>query len=113
MRVLVIEDDPMIGRSLDHALTNAGMAVDWVTKGQDGLSAIRAGSYGLVLLDLGLPDESGFDVLKTMRDRDDPTPVVIISARDDLESRIAGLDIGADDYVVKPFDFAELQARIR
>src|SRR4051812_42060037 len=103
MRILLIEDDPMIGHSLDRALTGAGMAVDMVTRGEDALSAARDNAYGLMLLDLGLPDESGLEILKKLRARDDPTPVVIITARDEVASRVAGLDVGADDYVVKPF----------
>jgi DNA-binding response OmpR family regulator len=113
MRILVIEDDPMIGRGLDRALTGAGMAVDVVTHGVDALSAARDNGYGLMLLDLGLPDEAGLEVLKKLRARHDPTPIVIITARDDVATRVAGLDLGADDYVVKPFDFDELLARIR
>jgi DNA-binding response OmpR family regulator len=89
------------------------MAVDWVTKGDEGLSALRDNTYGLVLLDLGLPDGSGLDVLRKLRAASDLTPVVIITARDDIDSRVTGLDIGADDYVTKPFDFQELKARIR
>jgi DNA-binding response OmpR family regulator len=113
MRVLLVEDDVMIGKGLDRALTHAGMAVDWVRSGGDCTAAVRDSSYGLLLLDLGLPDGSGLDVLKTIRRENKDTPVLIITARDDVASRIAGLDSGADDYVVKPFDFDELNARIR
>jgi DNA-binding response OmpR family regulator len=113
MRVLLIEDDVMIGRSLDRALTHAGMAVDWVRTSADCAAAISNDGYGVLLLDLGLPDGSGLEILRALRQRRSDTPVVIISARDDVASRIAGLDSGADDFVVKPFDFEELNARIR
>jgi DNA-binding response OmpR family regulator len=113
MRILLIEDDAMIGRGLDRALTQSGMAVDWVRTGGDGATAIKGDQYSLLLLDLGLPDCSGLDLLRTLRRDHRDTPVVIITARDDVSSRITGLDEGADDYVVKPFDFDELSARIR
>jgi DNA-binding response OmpR family regulator len=113
LRILLVEDDPMIGKSLDRALTGAGMAVDWVRTSADGSSAALDGSYGLVLLDLGLPDGCGTDLLVKIRGESNKTPVVIITARDDVASRIVGLDSGADDYIVKPFDFDELNARIR
>jgi DNA-binding response OmpR family regulator len=113
MRILLVEDDKMIGRSLDRALTDAGLAVDWVDRGLDGLQALDGTEYGLLLLDLGLPDESGLEILRRLRQRGDATPVVIITARDGVDSRIAGLDGGADDYIIKPFDFDELHARIR
>ena len=113
MRVLLVEDDAMIGRSLDRALTHAGMAVDWVRTRADCAVAIRGADYGLLLLDLGLPDGTGLEILRTLRRRNGDTPVVIITARDDIANRVAGLDGGADDYVVKPFDFDELNARIR
>lgn len=113
MRILLVEDDKMIGRSLDRALTDAGLAVDWVDRGLDGLQALDGTEYGLLLLDLGLPDESGLEILRRLRQRGDSTPVVIITAHDGVDSRIAGLDGGADDYIIKPFDFDELHARIR
>jgi DNA-binding response OmpR family regulator len=113
LRILLVEDDPMIGKSLDRALTGAGMAVDWVRTSADGSSAALDGSYSLVLLDLGLPDGCGTDLLVEIRRENTDTPVVIITARDDLASRVTGLDSGADDYIVKPFDFDELNARIR
>jgi DNA-binding response OmpR family regulator len=113
MRILLVEDDVMIGRSLDRALTRAGMAVDWVRSATDCANALRGSSYGLLLLDLGLPDGSGLEILRTLRSQKSDTPVVIITARDDVASRVAGLDAGADDYVMKPFDFDELNARIR
>ena len=113
MRLLLVEDDAMIGRSLDRALTQAGMAVDWVRMRADCAAALAASPYDLLLLDLGLPDGDGLDLLATMRKQYSETPVVIITARDDVATRIVGLDSGADDYVVKPFDFDELNARIR
>jgi two-component system, OmpR family, response regulator len=113
MRVLLVEDDAMIGRSLDRALTHAGMAVDWVRTGADCADALRGVDYGLLLLDLGLPDVPGLEILRTLRKRNSATPVVILTAKDDVASRVAGLDGGADDYVAKPFDFDELNARIR
>lgn len=113
MRILLVEDDVMIGRSLDRALTRAGMAVDWVRGATDCANALRGSGYGLLLLDLGLPDGSGLEILRELRSQKSDTPVVIITARDDVASRVAGLDAGADDYVVKPFDFDELNARIR
>ncbi|WP_243371371.1 response regulator transcription factor [Microvirga solisilvae] len=113
MRVLLVEDDPLIGRSLVQAFDGTGMAVDWARTGDDALEALGANPYSIVLLDLGLPDKAGLDVLKDMRRRKDATPVLIITAHDDIETRIAGLDGGADDFVVKPFDVDELAARIR
>jgi two-component system, OmpR family, response regulator len=113
LRVLVVEDDAMIGQSLDRALTGVGMAVDWVRTCADGRTAVIGSPYGLVLLDLGLPDGSGTDVLTDLRRRKNDTPVLIITARDEVASRVTGLDSGADDYLVKPFDFDELNARIR
>ncbi len=113
MRLLLVEDDAMIGRSLDRALTHAGMAVDWVRTGADCATAVHGTVYELLLLDLGLPDGSGLEILRVLRRQNTDMPVLIITARDDVASRIAGLDSGADDYVVKPFDFDELNARIR
>ena len=113
MRILLVEDDVMVGRSLDRALTDSGMAVDWVRTAVDCVAAMQDDSYAILLLDLGLPDGSGLDVLRRLRKEKKDVPVVIITARDDVATRIAGLDSGADDYVVKPFDFDELSARIR
>jgi DNA-binding response OmpR family regulator len=113
MRLLLVEDDAMIGRSLERALAHAGMAVDWVRNAADCAVAMHGAAYEMLLLDLGLPDGSGLEILRTLRRANADTPVVIITARDDVASRIAGLDTGADDYVIKPFDFDELNARIR
>ena len=113
MRVLLVEDDAMIGRSLDKALSGAGMAVDWVQTNDDCRVASRDIDYNLLLLDLGLPDGSGLEALRALRKANVDVPVIIITARDDVRTRVAGLDSGADDYVVKPFSFEELNARIR
>ncbi|GBL47417.1 two-component system response regulator QseB [Sulfuriferula multivorans] len=113
MQILLIEDDPMIGQSLVRALKDVGISSDWVRDGVAGESAIESGKYSLVLLDLGLPKKSGFDVLKTMRAKGDHTPLLIITARDEIDDRVTGLDLGADDYLIKPFGLKELMARIR
>jgi DNA-binding response OmpR family regulator len=113
MRVLLVEDDTMIGRGVTQAFEDIGVAVDWARSGEDALVAIKAGKYSAMLLDLGLPDKAGLEVLKSMRRQRDPTPVLIVTARDDVDTRIAGLDGGADDFILKPFDFDELAARIR
>ena len=110
--ILLIEDDPMIGRSLARALIDMGMRVDWCRDGIKGQIAIDAGGYDLVLLDLGLPGKSGMDVLKTMRASGNRTALFIITARDEVDDRVIGLDEGADDYLIKPFGFKELMARI-
>lgn len=113
MRILLVEDDPMIGRGLERALKDVGMSIDWARDGDDGQLAIESGHYGLVLLDLGLPGQSGFELLRTIRSRGDATPLIIITARDDIDDRVTGLDLGADDFLVKPFELKELLARIR
>jgi two-component system OmpR family response regulator len=113
MRVLLIEDDPMIGQGLMRALKDAGMSGDWIRDGVAGELAIMSGAYSLVLLDLGLPRRSGFDVLHTMRAKSDRTPLLIITARDEVDDRVTGLDLGADDYLIKPFGLKELAARMR
>lgn len=113
MRVLLVEDDPMIGASLRTGLSAQGMAVDWVLTGADANESIAVNHYEVVLLDLGLPDMTGLEVLKNVRNGKRKTPVLIVTARDDLHSRVTGLDLGADDYIVKPFDFTEMMARIR
>ena len=113
MRILLIEDDPMIGKSLREALQDAGMSVDWTRNGEDGEAALSDGDYALALLDIGLPDKSGIEVLRTVRKAGNKTPLLVITARDDLDNRVAGLDLGADDYIVKPFEMRELLARIR
>jgi DNA-binding response OmpR family regulator len=113
MRVLLIEDDPMIGKALVRGLSDHGMTVDWVRDGAEGSAALALAEHALVLLDIGLPNVSGIDVLKTARTAGVPVPVLMITARDGVDDRIAGLDLGADDYIVKPFELRELLARMR
>ncbi|MEO6918556.1 MAG: response regulator transcription factor [Collimonas sp.] len=113
MRVLLVEDDPMIGEAIQAALKDASYAVDWVRNGKTALDTISCQHYDLILLDLGLPGKDGFEVLETIRRQDNPVPLLIITARDGLEHRLRGLDSGADDYVLKPFEMAELLARAR
>lgn len=113
MRVLLVEDDRMIGEAIEQALKDATYAVDWVRNGAEALTTLRAQNYGLVLLDLGLPGKDGLEVLRSIRAQDNPVPVLIVTARDGLEDRLRGLDGGADDYILKPFEMAELLARMR
>ena len=113
MRVLLIEDDPMIGEAIQGAFKDASYAADWVKNGQTALMTLDCQHYDLVLLDLGLPGKDGLEVLTSIRAKDNPVPLLIITARDGLEDRLRGLDGGADDYVLKPFEMAELLARIR
>src|ERR1700693_910261 len=113
MRVLLVEDDRMIAQGLQTALRQDGCAVDWVADGRAAAAALHAAHFDLVLLDLGLPERDGLEVLRELRRRDDATPVIILTARDDIQDRIAGLDAGADDYIVKPFDLDEVAARMR
>lgn len=110
--ILLIEDDQMIGQSLVTALTDVGMKVDWLKDGLKGQMAMESGIYDLLLLDLGLPGKPGLEVLKEIRRRGDKTPIFVITARDEIDDRVRGLDEGADDYLVKPFGFKELMARI-
>ena len=113
MRILLVEDDPQIGAAIVSALDDAGMAADWVTDGSAALASADAGAFALMLLDIGLPKKDGLSVLRQLRDRRNGIPVIMITARDAVEDRIAGLDLGADDYLVKPFLIDELMARIR
>ena len=113
MRVLLVEDDEMIGQSLQRALEANGWSVDWVKEGLLAQSAMADGGYACVLLDLGLPRRDGMEVLRTARGKGDRTPVLVLTARDGLDDRITGLDVGADDYLVKPYEFRELLARMR
>lgn len=113
MRVLLVEDDGMIGEAIEQALHDAAYAVDRVVDGQAAIGAFAGQSYDLVLLDLGLPKKDGIEVLRTLRAKGDPVPVLVITARDGLEHRVMGLDAGADDYVLKPFEMVELLARMR
>jgi DNA-binding response OmpR family regulator len=113
MRILLAEDDQMIGVAVRDALLQDGYVVDWLRDGQRADAALAAGQYDLALLDLGLPGKDGLAILRSLRGRRQAMPVIVITARDAVESRIAGLDAGADDYIVKPFDLDELAARIR
>ena len=113
MRILLIEDDQMIGKGLVTALSRDGMVVDWVRTGTDGTEALANGGHAIVLLDLGLPGASGLDLLKNARQAGNRTPVLVVTARDRLDDRIKGLDLGADDYILKPFESRELVARMR
>ena len=113
MRILLIEDDPMIGQSLSRALHEQGILVEWARDGEQGEAAWHRGDHSVVLLDIGLPGQSGVDLLRTVRAATVDTPVVVITARVEIDSRVAVLDLGADDYVVKPFELRELFARIR
>lgn len=113
MRILLVEDDPQIGAAIASALDDAGLAADWVKDGSAALASIGAGSFELVLLDIGLPKKDGLSVLKNLRQGGNQIPVIMITARDATEDRIAGLDLGADDYLVKPFRVDELMARVR
>ena len=113
MRLLLVEDDAMIGEAVLQVLRAEPYAVDWVRDGLMADAALRSERYDLVLLDLGLPGRDGLEVLRALRQRRDPVPVLVATARDGVAERIAGLDAGADDYVLKPFDIDELLARIR
>ena len=113
MRILLVEDDPMIGEAIQGALKDASYAADWVKDGQTALTTLGCQHYDLVLLDLGLPGKDGLEVLASIRAKDNPIPLLIITARDGLDDRLRGLDGGADDYVSKPFQMAELLARMR
>ena len=111
--MLLVEDDTMIGETVLDVLRADHFAVDWVRDGAMADTALRSQRYDLVLLDLGLPRRDGLEVLKALRARKDATPVLVVTARDAVGDRIAGLDAGADDYVLKPYDLDELLARIR
>ena len=113
MRILLVEDDKMIAEAVSNGLKTARYAVDWVNNGNTAEQALNSQQYDLVLLDLGLPGQDGLQVLKHLRQEKNNTPVLIVTARDDLDSRLAGLDGGADDYIIEPFDLSELLARIR
>lgn len=113
MRILLVEDDNMIGQSLRQALTENGLAVDWVRDGVLAQDALSQGGYAAVLLDLGLPRRSGLEVLRRARQDGDRTPMLVLTARDGVDDRVTGLDFGADDYLVKPFELRELLARMR
>ncbi|WP_299065880.1 response regulator transcription factor [Accumulibacter sp.] len=113
MRVLLVEDDPMIGKSVQQGLRQDGHTADWLRDGQQAELALATTPYDILLLDLGLPGRSGLDVLARLRRSANSIPVLVITARDAIADRIRGLDAGADDYLVKPFDLDELSARMR
>jgi two-component system OmpR family response regulator len=113
VRILLVEDDNMIGEAVGIALKDAGYAVDWVKDGAAASLVLGGDEHQAVLLDLGLPGQSGLEVLRGLRARGKNVPVIIITARDSVDERIQGLDFGADDYLVKPFDVNELLARLR
>jgi len=113
MRILLVEDDPMLGDALRRSLKQEGITTDWVRDSEEAELALSTGEYSLLLLDLGLPGKGGLDFLAELRGKANPIPVIILTARDAVSDRIRGLDTGADDYLVKPFDPDELAARIR
>lgn len=112
MHALLVEDDPMIGQSLSRTLADEGIHVDWQRDGLSGEHAIQTKQYALILLDLGLPKRTGMQLLCHLRQQNNRTPLLIITARDEVDDRVAGLEAGADDYVIKPFGRIELMARI-
>lgn len=113
MRILLVEDDALLGDGVCSGLRREDHSVDWVKNGETALSAVKETQYDCVVLDIGLPRISGLDVLRSMRESNDDTPVLILTAQDSTTDRVTGLDAGADDYLVKPFEFAELYARLR
>lgn len=113
MRILIVEDDLVLADGLKSSLTQSGYAVDLMTSGTDADGVLAYQTFDLVLLDLGLPKLSGFEVLKRLRGRGSKMPVLILTANDDINNRVKGLDLGADDYLSKPFNLAELEARVR
>jgi two-component system OmpR family response regulator len=113
MRILVAEDDAVLAEGVARILRQSGYAVDWVKNGAEADSALEADDFDLLILDLGLPKKSGLDVLKRLRARQSRLPVLILTALDGVNDRVRGLDAGADDYLAKPFDLSELEARVR
>lgn len=113
MRILVVEDDALLGDAIQAGLKQSGYAVDWMRDGVSADQALGTESYAAVVLDLGLPRLSGMEVLRRLRSRSKPIPVLILTAKDTVNDRISGLDAGADDYLLKPFDMGELAARLR
>jgi two-component system OmpR family response regulator/two-component system response regulator QseB len=113
MRILLVEDDRLLGDGLQAGLKQAGYAVDWLRDGEAAMAALSTESFAAVVLDLGLPKRDGLSVLQWLRGRHDATPVLILTARDQPGDKVRGLDLGADDYVLKPFDLDEVAARLR
>lgn len=113
MKILLVEDDIPLAEGLKHSLHRESYAIDWVKTGQLAISAARTGEIDLLILDLGLPDMDGLEVLRTIKHLNDNLPVLILTARDGVENKVIGLDLGADDYLAKPFDITELLARLR
>ena len=113
MRILVVEDDPLLAESLVRALQQQGYRVGHARRGNDADAALRTRRFDLLLLDIGLPDVDGFEVLRRLRARSDFTPVLVVTAREAVDERVHGLDLGADDYLTKPFSLSELEARVR
>jgi two-component system, OmpR family, response regulator len=113
MRILVAEDDAILADGVTRTLRQSGYAVDWVKNGAEADSALESDDFDLLILDIGLPKKSGLDVLKRLRSRDSRLPVLILTALDGVNDRVRGLDAGADDYLAKPFELAELEARVR
>lgn len=113
MRILLVEDDELLGEGTRKGLAQDGYTVDWVKDGAQADEALRTEKFDLVVLDIGLPKISGISVLQNLRERGDSTPVLILTARESIEDRVKGLDSGADDYLTKPYDLHELQARLR
>jgi len=113
MRILLVEDDPVLSDGLSRSLRHAGYAVETARDGKVADDLLSVHSFDLVVLDLGLPGLDGLEVLRRLRRRPSPTPVLILTARNEVEDRVAGLDLGADDYMVKPFELAEFEARAR
>lgn len=113
MRILIMEDEPKTGEYLQQGLTEAGYQVDWCQDGQAGLNQALTGEYALLVLDVMLPGLSGWEVLQAIRERGGSVPVLFLTARDQIDDRVRGLELGADDYLIKPFAFAELLARVR
>jgi len=113
MRILLVEDDALLGGGVCDGLRRDDNSVDWVKNGESALSALSDVEYDCIVLDIGLPKMSGLDVLQEMRESKNDTPVLILTAQDDIADRVKGLDSGADDYLTKPFEFTELFARLR
>ncbi len=113
MRILLVEDDELLGDGTRNGLEQNGIAVDWVRLGGEADAALRIHDFDVMILDIGLPDQSGLDLLKALRDHGNAVPVLVLTARGTAEEKVAALDMGADDYLVKPFDLDELSARVR